>query len=125
MKVRMLRLMCNPTYGNHQPGAEIELPDDVARKRIANGDCVAVDAPKASRLLSKLGARRKKGDPPAAPKNPQDVGEKPLEQMKLDELTAYAAEHDIDLGDAMLKADVLRVVAAAVEARRDQDEDED
>lgn len=38
---------------------------------------------------------------------------KPLDEMKVDELKAYAAEHNIDLGDATKKADILKIVQEA------------
>ena len=38
---------------------------------------------------------------------------KPLDEMKVDELKAYAAEHNIDLGDAVKKADILKVIQEA------------
>lgn len=38
---------------------------------------------------------------------------KPVEKMTVDELKAYAAEHNIDLGDAKSKADILKTVQEA------------
>lgn len=38
---------------------------------------------------------------------------KPLDKMKVDELKAYAAEHNIDLGDAASKADILKTIQEA------------
>lgn len=38
---------------------------------------------------------------------------KPLDKMKVDELKAYAAEHKIDLGDAVNKADILKTIQEA------------
>lgn len=38
---------------------------------------------------------------------------KPVEKMTVDELKAYAAEHNIDLGDAKNKADILKIVQEA------------
>ena len=35
---------------------------------------------------------------------------KPLDEMKVDELKAYAAEHNIDLGEAKNKADILKAI---------------
>lgn len=35
---------------------------------------------------------------------------KSLNEMKVDELKAYAAEHNIDLGDAKNKADILKII---------------
>lgn len=41
-----------------------------------------------------------------------EVAEKPVEKMKVDELKAYAEEHQIDLGEATSKADILAVIVA-------------
>lgn len=38
---------------------------------------------------------------------------KPLDKMKVDELKAYAAEHNIDLGEARNKDDILKVIQEA------------
>lgn len=38
---------------------------------------------------------------------------KPIDEMKVDELKAYAAEHNIDLGEAKNKADILKVIQEA------------
>lgn len=43
--------------------------------------------------------------------------DKPIDDMTGVELKAYAAEHEIDLGEAKLKADVLEVVQKAVAER--------
>lgn len=38
---------------------------------------------------------------------------KPLDKMKVEELKAYAAEHNIDLSDAANKADILKTIQEA------------
>lgn len=38
---------------------------------------------------------------------------KPLDEMKVEELKAYAAEHNIELGDAAKKADILKIIQEA------------
>ena len=38
---------------------------------------------------------------------------KPLDEMKVDELKIYAVEHNIDLGDAANKADILKAIQEA------------
>lgn len=38
---------------------------------------------------------------------------KPLDKMKVDELKAYAAEHNIDLGEAKNKGDILKTIQEA------------
>ena len=49
-----------------------------------------------------------------------EADEKPLDEMKVDDLRAYAAEHNIDLGEAKSKADLLKTIqeAEAKEQRR-------
>lgn len=39
-----------------------------------------------------------------------ETNAKPLDEMKVDELKAYVAEHNIDLGDAKNKADILKII---------------
>lgn len=38
---------------------------------------------------------------------------KPIEDMKVDELKAYAAKNNIDLGEATKKADILKIIQEA------------
>lgn len=38
---------------------------------------------------------------------------KPIDEMKVDELKAYAAEHNIDLGEAKNKANILKTIQEA------------
>lgn len=38
---------------------------------------------------------------------------KPLDEMKVEELKAYAAEHNIELGEAAKKADILKIIQEA------------
>ena len=38
---------------------------------------------------------------------------KPIDEMKVDELKVYAAEHNIDLGEAKNKADILKTIQEA------------
>lgn len=38
---------------------------------------------------------------------------KPIDEMKVDELKAYAAEHNIDLGETKNKADILKTIQEA------------
>lgn len=47
---------------------------------------------------------------------------KPVTRMTVDELRAYAAEHGIDLGDAVRKAGLLAAIEAAVTARQNADD---
>lgn len=47
------------------------------------------------------------------PRPETEAGDKPLEKQTVEQLKAYAAEHDIDLGDAAKKADILAAIAKA------------
>lgn len=51
---------------------------------------------------------------------PEDVN--PLAGLKVDELKAYAEEHDIDLGDATKKADIIAAIEEAEAERAEDDE---
>lgn len=42
-----------------------------------------------------------------------DAVEKSIDKMNLDELKAYAAENNIDLGEATKKADILKIIQEA------------
>lgn len=42
-----------------------------------------------------------------------DADVKPLDEMKVEELKAYAAEHGIDLKDSKGKADILKTIQEA------------
>lgn len=44
---------------------------------------------------------------------PEGVKEKTLDKMTVPELKAYAAEHQIDLGDATKREDILAAIATA------------
>lgn len=110
MRVQMLRTMCSPEHGNHTAGAIVDLPDDVARKRIEAGDCAPAED-KGRRLRDRL--RGRGGSEPTPP--PED---KPVGKMTVPELKKYADEHGIDLGDAEKKNDIL----ARIEAAQDSDD---
>ncbi|MEU6952075.1 hypothetical protein [Streptomyces sp. NPDC045714] len=114
MRVQMLRLMANPEHGTVQAGQEIDLPAAEARKRIAAGDC---------KPLETESPRRTAPAPPADPGAPGQGEEVPVEKMTVDQLKTYAAEQDIDLGDATRKEDIRAVVLAEIERRRDADGD--
>ncbi|PJN31310.1 hypothetical protein CG717_16210 [Streptomyces sp. CB02613] len=113
MRVQMLRLMANPKYGTVQAGEAVDLPADEARRRIAAGDCKPLDS-----------EPRRRAAPPAAPDDGGAGGEPvAVEKMTVDQLKAYAAEQDIDLGDATKKDDIRALVVAELERRRDADDD--
>ncbi|MFC8276257.1 hypothetical protein ACFUJR_27750 [Streptomyces sp. NPDC057271] len=117
MRVEMLRLMASPKYGNQPEGAIVDMDDAEAARRIAAGDCRPVDEPrrrKAARAKAATGGTETGGDG-------QD-GPPPVEEMTVDQLKAFAAGQEIDLGDAKKKAELLAVVVAELERRRDEDE---
>jgi len=106
MRVEFIRRVASPTL-TAQPGQVLDLPEDEALKRIKAGHATAVDQPK-QRLRDRLDGLRDR----LAKGGPAD---KPLEKHTVDELKAYAAEREIDLGDAGKKADILAAIAAAEE----------
>lgn len=116
MRVQMLRLMANPEHGTVPAGEVIDLPAAEARKRIAAGDCKPLgnESPRHAPAPA----------PPAGPAGPGGQGDEvPVEKMTVDQLKAYAAEQDIDLGDATKKDDIRVAVLAELERRRDADGD--
>ncbi|WP_327162857.1 hypothetical protein [Streptomyces zaomyceticus] len=121
MRVEMLRLMANPRYGAQPEGAIVEMDDADAERRIAAGDCRPLDEPR----KKKGGRPAKTATPPTPPTPPAPPVEPdvPVEAMTVDQLRAFAAEQDIDLGEARLKEDIRAVVAAELERRRDEDDE--
>ncbi|MEV6471599.1 hypothetical protein [Streptomyces sp. NPDC051657] len=115
MRVQMLRLMANPEHGTVQAGEVIDLPAAEARKRIAAGDCKPLESDSPRRATATAPA------PPADPGGPGD--EVPVEKMTVDQLKTYAAQEEIDLGDATKKEDIRGLVLAELERRRDADGD--
>lgn len=97
------------------------------RVRVGNTDVLVerggllpaqVDADTVKRLMAK--GMVKQFDPPKPEPEPEakaevgpDAGDTPVARMTVGELREYAAEHDIDLGDATRKDDILAAIAAA------------
>lgn len=50
----------------------------------------------------------------AAEKLAEEQEEKPLDKMKVEELKEYAVTHDIDLGEATKKPEILAVIIATL-----------
>ncbi|MEU9972343.1 hypothetical protein [Streptomyces sp. NPDC051014] len=50
-------------------------------------------------------------------------GDKPLDKMKVDELKAYADEHEIALDDATKKAEILDKITTELARREAEEED--
>lgn len=82
-------------------GRQVTVPETVADSYISQGWVAA-------------------GSPAPAEQEPVDIS-----KLKVDELKAYAEEHDIDLGDAKKKADILTVIEAAASSEEDDDADAD
>jgi len=103
MRITMKTLSASPE-GTLHPGRVYAVPRDVARERamdlLDGGYAVRTDDDPATRTPA----------PATEDDGPQD---KPLAKQSLAELQAYAAENDIDLGDAVKKADVLAAIKAA------------
>ncbi|NML55669.1 hypothetical protein HHL19_36380 [Streptomyces sp. R302] len=114
MRVEMLRLMANPKYGNAPAGAIVDMDPADAARRIAAGDCKPVDEPP---------KKRRPAAPAPASAPPGDGPEAAVEDMTVEQLKAYAAAEDIDLGAATRKDEIRAAVVAALEQRRDEDGD--
>ncbi|MEU0001549.1 hypothetical protein ABZ069_31990 [Streptomyces microflavus] len=117
MLVEMQRLMANPRLGTVQPGQIIDLSAAEARRRIAAGDCKPVNGPAAEQ------PRRAAGPADQEPVTGGQGDDVPVEKMTVDQLKTYAAQEEIDLGDATRKDDIRALVLAELERRRDADGD--
>lgn len=95
------------------------------RVRVGNTDVLVerggllpaqVDADTVKRLMAKGMVKQfdpPKPEPEAKAEVGPDAGDTPVARMTVGELREYAAEHDIDLGDATRKDDILAAIAAA------------
>ncbi|MCM1974628.1 Rho termination factor N-terminal domain-containing protein [Streptomyces sp. G1] len=108
MRVEFTRRVANPAY-SARPGQVMDLPEAEALKRIEAGHCTAVDQPKA-RLADRLRGRKPRTGGGQAPGAAQET---PLEKMTVDQLKAYADEHDISLPPDGRKADLVAAIEAA------------
>lgn len=106
MRITMKSLSAHPD-GTLENGQTYEVPGQCSTERaqelLDGGYAVLADEDPAT-------ADRTETDEPA--------GDKPLERYKVDELKAFAAEQDIDLGDAGKKAEILDKITAEL-ARRE------
>lgn len=57
------------------------------------------------------------GDSRPKPEQAQ-AEDKPLDKLTVEQLKAYAVKHEIDLGEASKKADILTAIAAAEDAKQ-------
>lgn len=107
MRITMKTLSAHPD-GTLEIGKTYEVPGQCSQQR-------------ADELLEGRYAVLAEEDPataePAAAGD-GDGDDKPLEKRTVEQLKAYAAEHDIDLGDASKKAEILDKITSEL-ARRE------
>jgi hypothetical protein len=63
-------------------------------------------------------------DETVAPPAAEQDGDKPLEKRTVEQLRAYAAAKEIDLGDASKKAEILDAITTELERREAEADDE-
>jgi len=113
MRVEFTRPVASPGVSAYA-GQILDLPEEDALKRIEAGHCTAVDQPKQSLREKFLGRRGKSGSDTAPPAEPDA---KPLDKMTVEQLKAYADEHDIPLPEAGKKADLIAAIEAELTDR--------
>lgn len=113
MRVEFTRPVASPGLSAYA-GQILDLDEDEALKRIEAGHCTAVDQPKPS-LRERFLGRSGKTRPGAAPAAEPDA--KPLDKMTVEQLRAYADEHDISLPEDGKKADLLAAIQAELTER--------
>jgi len=112
MRVQFTRPVASPGL-SATVGQILDLPDEEALKRIEAGHCTALDQPK-PRLRDRLPGRRKpepKTDGKAA------AEDKPLDKLTVEQLKAYADEHDLSIPEDGKKADILAAITEALAER--------
>lgn len=65
------------------------------------------------------------GDSRPKPVSSAEPADKPLDKQTVEQLKAYAAQHDIDLGDAGKKAEILDRITTELERREAEADDGD
>lgn len=113
MRITMKTLSAHPD-GTLEIGKTYDVPAQCSRERadelLDGGYAVLEDADPAT------------ADPAAAEPDTGDET-KPLEKRTVEQLKAFAAEEDIDLGDASKKAEILDKITAEL-ARREAESDD-
>lgn len=109
MRVQFTRPVASPGL-SATAGQILDLPDEDALKRIEAGHATAVDQPKTSLRERFLGRSGKTG-----PDTEPDA--KPLDKLTVEQLKAYADEHDISLPEAGKKADLVAAIEAELTER--------
>jgi hypothetical protein len=112
MRVQFTRPVASPGL-SASAGQILHLPDDEALTRIELGHCVALDQPK-PRLRDRL-LGRSKAEPKAA-------ADKPLDKLTVEQLKAYADEHDLSIPEDGKKADILAAITDALAEREETQE---
>ncbi|MCZ4604987.1 Rho termination factor N-terminal domain-containing protein [Streptomyces sp. Lzd4kr] len=110
MRVEFTRPVAGPAL-RARAGEVRDLPEAEALKRIDAGHAVAVDQPK-PRLRDRLPGRRAKAK--AEQKAAEDT---PLEKLTVEQLKAYADEHDIPLPEGARKAEIIAAITPFLEER--------
>lgn len=113
-RVQFTRPVASPTL-SATAGQILDLDDDEAQRRIDAGHCTPLDEPGKGRLIDRV--RR------ALTPDPDSGDDKPLEKRTVEQLKAFAAAREIDLGDASKKAEILDAITTEL-ARREGEADD-
>lgn len=116
MRITMKTLSAHPD-GTLENGRTYEVPGQVnvqrAKELLAGGYAVRADEDLAD------------AEPAAAPVSADGSTDgKPLERRNVAELRQFAGEHDIDLGDAVKKAELLDRITTELARRETENDDE-
>ncbi|MFJ5059027.1 hypothetical protein ACIP96_06360 [Streptomyces nigra] len=111
MRITMKTLSAHPD-GTLEIGQTYEVPGQCSKERaqdlLDGGYAVLTDEDPAT---------AERAEPAAAD------DDKPLEKRTVEQLKAYAAEREIELGDASKKAEILDKITTELERREAEDED--
>lgn len=111
MRITMKSLSAHPD-GTLENGQTYEVPGQCSEERakdlLDGGYAVLADEDPATAT-------------PAEPTASED--DKPLEKRSIEQLKAYASEHNIDLGDAVKKAEILDKITTELARREAENED--
>ncbi|MEV6544399.1 hypothetical protein [Streptomyces sp. NPDC051665] len=113
MRITMKTLSAHPD-GTLENGQTYEVPQQCSEERavelLDGGYAVPADEDLAAA-------------DPGTRAEPDSNSDKPLEKRTVDQLKAYAAEQEIDLGDASKKAEILDTITTEL-ARREAEKDD-
>lgn len=110
-RVRFEHPMASPTR-SARAGQVLDLPPEEAARRVEARQCVYTDD--APSIPDETAEAAKPAGPEA---------DKPLEKRTVDQLKVFAAEQEIDLGDASKKAEILDRITTEL-ARREAENDD-